>query len=68
MGSKSEHWGGGRMDLGITIMMLILAWLAVAAAMLWGVMRIARRHHHPRIEHSEPDKTEARHDHPASIH
>jgi hypothetical protein len=35
------------MSLGMTIVMLISAWLAVAGAMLWGVMRIARRHHHP---------------------
>ncbi|WP_166360226.1 hypothetical protein [Pseudomonas akapageensis] len=34
------------MSLGMTIFMLIVAWLAVAAAMLWGVMRITRRHHH----------------------
>lgn len=32
----------------ITILCLLIAgWLAVAAAMLWGVLRIARRHHHP---------------------
>lgn len=36
---------GGRMSLEMTIVMLIAAWLAVAAAMLWGVMRISRRHH-----------------------
>lgn len=35
------------MSLEMTIVMLIAAWLAVACAMLWGVMRIARRHHHP---------------------
>jgi hypothetical protein len=34
------------MSLEMTIVMLIAAWLAVAAAMLWGVMRISRRHHH----------------------
>lgn len=34
------------MSLGMTIVMLIAAWLAVATAMLWGVMRISRRHHH----------------------
>lgn len=33
------------MSLEMTIVMLISAWLAVATAMLWGVMRIARRHH-----------------------
>ncbi|WCM54627.1 hypothetical protein OH720_22200 [Pseudomonas sp. WJP1] len=31
----------------MTIVMLISGWLAVAAAMLWGVLRITRRHHHP---------------------
>jgi hypothetical protein len=34
------------MSLEMTIVMLIAAWLAVATAMLWGVMRISRRHHH----------------------
>jgi len=37
---------GGLMSLGMTIVMLIAAWMAVATAMLWGVMRISRRHHH----------------------
>ena len=35
------------MSLTMTIVMLIAGWLAVAAAMLWGVLRIARRHHPP---------------------
>jgi hypothetical protein len=35
------------MSLTMTIVMLICGWLAVAAAMLWGVLRITRRHHHP---------------------
>ena len=35
------------MSLAIIILMLVTGWLAVAAAMLWGVLRIARRHHHP---------------------
>lgn len=35
------------MSLAMTIVMLISGWLAVAAAMLWGVLRITRRHHHP---------------------
>lgn len=34
------------MSLTMAIVMMIGAWLLVAAAMLWGVMRIARRHHH----------------------
>lgn len=29
----------------VTIFLLIGAWLAVAGAMLWGVLRISRRHH-----------------------
>ncbi|MGF0241202.1 hypothetical protein ACQR3P_18295 [Rhodococcus sp. IEGM1300] len=35
------------MSLTMTVVMLISGWLAVAAAMLWGVLRIARRHHPP---------------------
>jgi len=35
------------MSLAMTIVMLISGWLAVAAAMLWGVLRITRRPHHP---------------------
>ncbi|MBC3382657.1 hypothetical protein HU715_004865 [Pseudomonas sp. SWRI12] len=34
------------MSLTTTILMLIFGWLSVATAMLWGVLRIARRHHH----------------------
>lgn len=41
------------MSLEMTIVMLIAAWLAVATAMLWGVMRISRRHHHP-YRHVKP--------------
>ncbi|RMU79279.1 hypothetical protein ALP22_03330 [Pseudomonas coronafaciens pv. porri] len=33
------------MSLELTIVMLIASWLAVSSAMLWGVMRISRRHH-----------------------
>ena len=36
-----------QMSLAMTIVMLISGWLAVAAAMLWGVLRVTRRHHHP---------------------
>lgn len=32
------------MSLGMTIVMLIAGWMAVACAMLWGVMRVSRRH------------------------
>ncbi|WP_162888898.1 hypothetical protein [Pseudomonas syringae] len=36
------------MSLELTIVMLIASWLAVASAMLWGVMRVSRRRHQPR--------------------
>ncbi|MGE8167814.1 hypothetical protein E2H86_21920 [Pseudomonas putida] len=35
------------MSLAMTLFSLISAWLAVALAMLWGVLRIARRHQRP---------------------
>jgi len=44
------------MSLTMTIVMLISGWLAVAAAMLWGVLRITRRHHHHPIQ-STPEET-----------
>ncbi|MCY1413898.1 hypothetical protein D3C76_207560 [compost metagenome] len=42
------------MSLGMTIFMLLGAWLAVAGAMLWGVMRILRRHHHKAASSHKP--------------
>ena len=51
------------MSLTMTIVMLIAGWLAVATAMLWGVLRIARRHHHP-VETApihKPEKLRVRH-------
>jgi hypothetical protein len=33
------------MSLTVAILMMIVAWFVVAAAMLWGVLRIARRHY-----------------------
>lgn len=35
------------MSLATTIFLLVCGWLSVAGAMLWGVLRITRRHHHP---------------------
>jgi len=52
------------MSLTMTIVMLICGWLAVAAAMLWGVLRIARRHHHHPVQPArvvKTDKSSARH-------
>lgn len=49
------------MSLTTTILMLILGWLAVAGAMLWGVLRITRRHHpQPREPRIESKKTARR--------
>lgn len=56
------------MSLTMTIVMLICGWLAVAAAMLWGVLRIARRHHHHPVQPARVvkiDKSSARH---ATVH
>ncbi|NAO26804.1 hypothetical protein EWW49_08415 [Pseudomonas syringae] len=44
------------MSLELTIVMLIASWLAVASAMLWGVMRVSRRHHQPRSVESRVAK------------
>jgi MFS superfamily sulfate permease-like transporter len=51
------------MSLTMTIVMLISGWLAVAAAMLWGVLRITRRHHHPArsVPVAKTDTTDAHH-------
>jgi len=51
------------MSLTMTIVMLIAGWLAVASAMLWGVLRIARRHHHPvePVSAHKPEKHRTRH-------
>ncbi|MEX5666231.1 hypothetical protein ABFV57_15355 [Pseudomonas neuropathica] len=46
------------MSLTMTIVMLIAGWLAVAAAMLWGVLRISRRHHHHSVQPAAVEKTE----------
>jgi hypothetical protein len=56
------------MSLTMTIVMLISGWLAVAAAMLWGVLRITRRHHHHPVQPApgvKSDKSAAR---PATAH
>lgn len=44
------------MSLTMTIVMLIAGWLAVATAMLWGVLRISRRHHP--VQPTRVDKAE----------
>ncbi|WP_177523020.1 hypothetical protein [Pseudomonas sp. v388] len=38
------------MSLAMTIFSMIAAWLAIACAMLWGVLRVSRRHQAP-VDH-----------------
>ncbi|WP_199521985.1 MULTISPECIES: hypothetical protein [Pseudomonas] len=56
------------MSLTTTILMLILGWLAVAAAMLWGVLRITRRHHHQPQQPAPLIKAEKSARRPAAAH
>ncbi|WP_166224222.1 hypothetical protein [Pseudomonas atagonensis] len=56
------------MSLTMTIVMLIAGWLAVAAAMLWGVLRISRRHHHHPTEPASLEKTEKQRGRPVTAH
>jgi Na+-transporting methylmalonyl-CoA/oxaloacetate decarboxylase gamma subunit len=58
------------MSLGMTIVMLIAGWLAVATAMLWGVMRISRRHHphYRRSETVKPTQISERKHHHVAVH
>ncbi|CAI3806485.1 hypothetical protein GLGCALEP_04229 [Pseudomonas sp. MM221] len=45
------------MSLTMAILMLVGMWLSVAAAMLWGVLRIVRRHaHHHHLPPQAPAK------------
>ncbi len=56
------------MSLTMTIVMLISGWLAVAAAMLWGVLRITRRHHHHPVQSAPVPKTDQPTARPATAH
>lgn len=58
------------MSLEMTVVMLIASWLAIACAMLWGILRIARRHqHHRPAEPRASVRTVKRRRHrPASSH
>jgi hypothetical protein len=56
------------MSLTMTIVMLIAGWLAVAAAMLWGVLRISRRHHHHSVQPAAVAKTEKQSPRHATAH
>lgn len=56
------------MSLAMTIVMLISGWLAVAAALLWGVLRITRRHPHHPAQSAPVVKTDEATAHHASAH
>lgn len=56
------------MSLTTIILMLVLGWLAVAAAMLWGVLRITRRHHPSYKAPQAAVDTDKPAAHPASAH
>ena len=56
------------MSLTMTIVMLISGWLAVAAAMLWGVLRITRRHHHHPVQSAPVAKIDKPATHPITAH
>lgn len=42
------------MSLAMTLFSMIAAWMAIAMAMLWGVLRIARRHQPHAVQQPEP--------------
>ncbi|QKL01660.1 hypothetical protein GEV39_09735 [Pseudomonas sp. NY5710] len=59
------------MSLTLAILMLVGMWLSVAAAMLWGVLRIVRRHaQHNQQPPQAPAKTRhvPRARRPAGVH
>ncbi|MBB3239559.1 hypothetical protein FHW68_001050 [Pseudomonas sp. Tn43] len=56
------------MSLTMTIVMLIFGWLAVATAMLWGVLRITRRHHHHPAQSAPAAKTDQPAARPVTAH
>lgn len=56
------------MSLTMTIVMLVSGWLAVATAMLWGVLRVTRRHHHHPVQSAPVAKTDEPPVHRAPVH
>ncbi|MEB0048637.1 MULTISPECIES: hypothetical protein [unclassified Pseudomonas] len=56
------------MSLTMTIVLLICGWLTVAAAMLWGVLRISRRHYHSPAQSMPASQTDTPAAHRATAH
>ena len=56
------------MSLTMTVIMLVAGWLAVATAMLWGVLRITRRHHHAPVQPASPTAPDKPANHHATAH
>jgi len=53
----------------LMIVMLICAWMAVALAMLWGMLRLSRRHHPtPQNKPQETPAERRRHTHGRPLH
>ncbi len=55
------------MSLVAIIALLVLGWVTVAAAMLWGVLRISRRHHTPALP-AQPKTSEQAQTRTAAVH
>ena len=56
------------MSLITILCLMIVGWLAVAAAMLWGLLRIARRHQPPHPLNAPQAKSDKAPPRPISAH
>ncbi len=65
--SEPERAKEALMSLVAIIALLVFGWVTVAAAMLWGVLRISRRHHHPTLP-AHPKATEPSQARAATVH
>ncbi|MNY26035.1 hypothetical protein D3C86_1598600 [compost metagenome] len=55
------------MSLAMTIFSMIAAWMAISLAMLWGLLRIARRHQSCAEDITFPDVTRGQTPMPRSL-
>ena len=65
--SEPERAKEALMSLVAIIVLLVLGWVTVAAAMLWGVLRVSRRHHTPALP-AQPKSSEKSQAHTATAH